>query len=409
MAHLQSLTLVAGDIGGVELARSSFGARHRLKFGDMDESIWSNLPSSLQLEVLKALPLTSNVRFRCVCREWYRVLSSYSPSPSGYICLFGALSPEVGKAEDVSNCPTELKKIIVDLSFLPKEMKPCASAGGLICFMVTSLPPRTFCPKAFYVCNPITRNFRQLVGKRTERLVPDQVDDEFVEITYDLVVDDCHNYKFFVGCIGKFQDKVHIYDSATSSWTNTVAPEPPLPQIFLHCDLRRVPVFQNGVFKVIDVQVLDHRDMERIDMQSRTELTGFQVSADSSYRIVGGNCRALFAVEVVLHPEEKMNLWREARSGWEVVSSLSSVAAKFVLQCFKDGELPNDHHLHCQLCWFNEDLLCIKLSEGESHRILTFHLKTKRWQPWYIQFTGACNRSPRDSMFSFTPSWEQAP
>ncbi|BFI42966.1 hypothetical protein MPTK2_8g13650 [Marchantia polymorpha subsp. ruderalis] len=432
MAHSQSLTLVAGDIGGVELASSSFGARHRLKFGDMDESIWSNLPSCLLLDkILKALPLMSNVRFRSVCREWYRVLSSYSPPPSGGICLFGALAevshtdrvdssvlkscPEVGNSEDICDYPTECKRIIVDLSFLPKGMIPCASAGGLICFVGnrrkrSSLPSLTFWPKDFYICNPITRNFKQLVGRSKGRLVPDEVDDYFVQVTYDLVLDECNNYKFYVGRFGNCQVKLHIYDSATSLWTNMVAPEPPHPQNYLHYDLERVPVFQNGVLKVIDVQIFDHREMEKIDMQSRTGPTGFQVSAHSSYGVVGGNCRALFAVEVALHPEEKLCLWREeARTGWEVVSSLSSVAAKVVLQCFKDGEIPNGQDLHCQLCWFNEDLLCIKLSEWETHRMLTFHLKTKQWQPWYTRFTGACHQSPRYSMFSFTPSLEQAP
>ncbi|KAL4192467.1 hypothetical protein AMTRI_Chr06g172140 [Amborella trichopoda] len=175
----------------------------------INPSIWNNLPPDILERVIHHLPALSLLKFRTICRDWYRLISSRSFShycndpwfaifptkPSNH---FSAFNPDLNKWHKLS------------LSFLPCDCNGLSSSGGLICckgVINNSL--------SIIVCNPISQNYVILPPLLRKRIVPIvniiNLGLGFrVIVAGDDVLADGHSVSDLTS---------EIYDSATGEWS----------------------------------------------------------------------------------------------------------------------------------------------------------------------------------------------
>lgn len=142
----------------------------RFWFSVMDVRGDGIFPDEVVIQILARLPVKSLFRFKTVCKLWYRLsLDKY------FIQLYNEVSRKnpmiLVEISDSSESKTSL--ICVDnlrgvsefsLNFLNDRVKVRASCNGLLC--CSSIPDKG----VFYVCNPVTREYR-LLPKSRERHV----------------------------------------------------------------------------------------------------------------------------------------------------------------------------------------------------------------------------------------------
>lgn len=133
-------------------------------------------PDEIILQILARLPIKSLFRFRTVCKNWCQLLSERY-----FVQLYNEMSVKSSmilvEITEVSESKSSL--ICVDysrgvtefpLDFLKDRVKVRASCNGLLC--CSSIPDRG----VFYVCNPMTREFKVLPRSRERpvtRFYPD--------------------------------------------------------------------------------------------------------------------------------------------------------------------------------------------------------------------------------------------
>ncbi|KAK6160412.1 hypothetical protein DH2020_003793 [Rehmannia glutinosa] len=130
----------------------------------MEQHIWKEFPEDLFEAVIARLPIATFFRFRSVCRKWNSLLTSQSfsqqcaqvnHSQSWFYTIThenvntGAMYDPSSKKWHHPTVPALPTKLIV---------LPVASAGGLICFLDIG-------HRSFYVCNPLTRSFKELPAR----------------------------------------------------------------------------------------------------------------------------------------------------------------------------------------------------------------------------------------------------
>ncbi|KMT16317.1 hypothetical protein BVRB_3g054650 [Beta vulgaris subsp. vulgaris] len=127
-------------------------------------------PDEVILHILARLPIKSLFRFRTVCKYWYQLLSD-----KYFVHLFNEMSAkssmilveitEVSEFKSSLICVDYLRGVSeFPLDFLKDRVKVRASCNGLLC--CSSIPDKG----VFYVCNPMTREFK-LLPKTRERPV----------------------------------------------------------------------------------------------------------------------------------------------------------------------------------------------------------------------------------------------
>ncbi|XP_068663865.1 F-box protein At5g49610 [Aristolochia californica] len=186
-------------------------------------SNWS-FPDDVLIQILARLPTKSVLRFRAVCKQWYKLTSS-----KYFIRLFNEISSdnqmllvETVKLVDSSStfmCIDKSSSISeFSLSFLNDRVKVRASCNGLLC--CSSILNRG----VYYVCNPMTRKFRTLY-RATERPLSrfhPEVEATLVGLAvypnygrFKVVLADF--YRPF-GCRPFDSLLCHVFDSETNSW-----------------------------------------------------------------------------------------------------------------------------------------------------------------------------------------------
>ncbi|PIN11310.1 hypothetical protein CDL12_16091 [Handroanthus impetiginosus] len=175
----------------------------------MEEHIWREFPEDLFEAVIARLPIATFFRFRSVCRKWNSLLTSQSfsqqcaqvkQSQSWFYTIThenvntGAIYDPSLKKWHHPTVPALPTKLIV---------LPVASAGGLICFLDIG-------HRSFYVCNPLTRSFKELPARSVNVW-------SRVAVGMTLNGDSASSgYKIlWVGCEGEYE----VYDSTKNSWT----------------------------------------------------------------------------------------------------------------------------------------------------------------------------------------------
>lgn len=133
-------------------------------------------PDEVILQILARVPTKSLFRFRAVCKYWYKL-----PSDRYFVQLYNEVSvknpkmlveiTEVSDAKSTLICVDFMRGVSeFSLDFLKDRVKVRASCNGLLC--CSSIPDKG----VFYVCNPMTREFKLLPRTRERpvtRFYPD--------------------------------------------------------------------------------------------------------------------------------------------------------------------------------------------------------------------------------------------
>lgn len=123
-----------------------------------------NLPPEIMVYILSKLPLTSLVKFKCVCRAW-RILAQdrHLENFNNQCLIFHSNSPiknhlSFADFDSVyTNEETVVKKVHMPFcSPMVPELNIIGSCNGLLCFSHGSLN------NGLYICNPFTGQYRDL-------------------------------------------------------------------------------------------------------------------------------------------------------------------------------------------------------------------------------------------------------
>ncbi|KAL0297113.1 UNVERIFIED_CONTAM: F-box only protein 6 [Sesamum radiatum] len=178
---------------------------------NMEQDIWKDFPEDLFEAVIARLPIATFFHFRSVCRKWNSLLTSQSFSqqcaqvrqaqPWFYTITHenvntGAMYDPFLKKWHHPTVPALPTKSIV---------LPVASAGGLVCFLDIG-------HRGFYVCNPLTRSFKELPARSVK---------VWSRVAVGMTLNGksaSSGYKIlWVGCGGEYE----VYDSEKNCWTRT--------------------------------------------------------------------------------------------------------------------------------------------------------------------------------------------
>lgn len=205
-------------------------------------------PDEVTLQILARLPVKSLFRSKIVCKLWYRLSSD-----KYFVQLYNEVSIknpmvliEVSEASESKSsliCVDNLRGVSeFSLDFLKDRVKVRASCNGLLC--CSSIPDKG----VYYVCNPMTREFK-LLPKTRERPVTRFYPDG--EATLVGLACDLSNQKFNVvlaGCHRSFGHRpdgtfiCFIFDSESNKWRKFVSFQ---DDHFTHMNKNQV-VFVNG-------------------------------------------------------------------------------------------------------------------------------------------------------------------
>ncbi|KAL6955871.1 F-box only protein 6 [Sarracenia purpurea var. burkii] len=130
----------------------------------MENQIWKEFPEDLFEAVIARLPIATFFRFRSVCRKWNSMLTSNSfsqqcaqiPQSQPWFYTITHENVNTGAMYD----PSLKKWHHPTIPALPTKLivLPVTSAGGLVCFLDIG-------HRSFYVCNPLTRSFKELPAR----------------------------------------------------------------------------------------------------------------------------------------------------------------------------------------------------------------------------------------------------
>ncbi|GFS33887.1 galactose oxidase/kelch repeat superfamily protein [Actinidia rufa] len=176
---------------------------------EMMDQIWQEFPEDLFEAVIARLPIATFFHFRLVCTKWNSLLTSHSfsqqcaqvPQSQPWFYTITHENVNTGAMYD----PSLKKWHHPTIPALPTKLivLPVASAGGLVCFL--DIGHRTF-----YVCNPLTRSFKELPARSVKVwsrvAVGMTLNGESTSGGYKIL---------WVCCDGEYE----IYDSIMNSWT----------------------------------------------------------------------------------------------------------------------------------------------------------------------------------------------
>ncbi|KAJ4957311.1 hypothetical protein NE237_014094 [Protea cynaroides] len=205
-------------------------------------------PEEIVLQILSRLPIKSIIRCKCVCKSWHRLLSI-----KYFIQLYNEVSSKnpMVLVEVIKSFDTKSSFICVDrlmgvsefsLDFLNDRVKVRASCNGLLC--CASIPNKG----VYYVCNPMTREYKMLPRTRERPVTRFHPDDEatLVGLAFNL-----SNLKFNVVLAGFYRPFGHrpldsficlVFDSETNTWRRSVSSR---SDEFTHMNKNQV-VFASG-------------------------------------------------------------------------------------------------------------------------------------------------------------------
>ncbi|KAL6529068.1 F-box only protein 6 [Orobanche hederae] len=173
---------------------------------NMEHHIWKEFPEDLFEAVIARLPIAAFFRLRSVCQKWNSMLASksfsqhcsqVSPQTQSWFYAITQENVNTGAMYD----PSLKKWHHTTVPALPAKniiLLPVASAGGLICFLDIG-------HRSFYVCNPLTRSFRELPARSVK---------VWSRVAVGMMTLDGLYKILWVGCEGEYQ----VYDSSKNSW-----------------------------------------------------------------------------------------------------------------------------------------------------------------------------------------------
>jgi hypothetical protein len=201
----------------------------------LDRCIWHRLPHELLERILAFLHIPDIVRLRSVSKLWNSLASSpnfLATFEESYAARSSAFMFQCAAApkQKLQTTPwlahydlAENRWYSIALSFIPAHpavptisYTVVSASGGLLCLWPE--PRKTWKSVGFIVCNPVTRNWRELPCRSQDNRMPDLV---------SMYVDEARTfYKVLVvteSSSGGAQTVVttEVYDSRSSKWTLT--------------------------------------------------------------------------------------------------------------------------------------------------------------------------------------------
>ncbi|TYH84290.1 hypothetical protein ES332_D02G187900v1 [Gossypium tomentosum] len=323
----------------------------------MEQDIWKEFPEDLLEAVIARLPIASFFRFRSVCRKWNSLLESQSFSqrcaeiPQGNTWFYafthdnvdsGTLyyDPSMRKWHHPAYRPTKMIAL------------PVASAGGLVCFLDIG-------HRKFYVCNPLTRSFKELPTGSVK---------VWSRIAVGMTLSGnstTGGYKvMWVGRDGEYE----VYDSVKNSWSRPGS----MPSNI------KVPLSLNFLSQAVSV------DNTLCFMRSDPE-------GIVSYNMDTGVCKQ-FIIPAPLHLSD--HSLAECKGRIMLVGLLTKNAAtcaciwelqKMTLLWKEVDRMPNVWCLefygkHVRMtCSGNEGLLMLQMRSRQMNRLVTYNVMSREW------------------------------
>lgn len=327
-------------------------------------------PDEVVLQILSRLPIKSLFRAKTVCKLWYRLVSD-----KYFIQLYNELSVKnsmlVVEVSESSGLKSSL--ICVDdrrgvcefyLDFLKDRVKVRASCNGLLC--CSSIPDKG----VYYVCNPMTREFK-LLPKSRERNVTRFYPDG--EATLVGLACNLSSQKFNVVLAGYHRTFGHrpdgtfkcmIYDSESNKWRKFITFQ---DDQFSHMNKNQV-VFVNGAlhwltgggFSCILVLDLEYDMWRKMSLPDEVSCG----TGNRFYLLESDGCLSVIQIS-----DTWMKIWvlkDYVGEEWRLVDTVS-------LRCIKvlvPGIFP--------ICQTGEYVLL-----ATHKQILVFHRKSRVWKEMY--------------------------
>ncbi|KAJ4973546.1 hypothetical protein NE237_006720 [Protea cynaroides] len=327
----------------------------------MEEQIWKEFPEDLFEAVIARLPIATIFQFRSVCRKWNSLLASnsfsehYAEVPQGHPWFYTITHEhEYAKSGAVYD-PLSNKWHHPLIPSLPTEIIifPVASAGGLVCFIDIG-------HRNFYVCNPLTRSFRELPARSVR--VWSRV---AVGMTLSGNSTDSGYQVLWLGGDGEYE----IYDSVKNTWTHpgSMPPNIKLP-LSLNFQSQAVSIDGTLYFMRAEPEGIVSYDMvtgvwKQFAIPSPPHLTDHALAECGGRIMLVGLLTKNAATCVCIWELQKMTLL------WKEVDRMPNI---WCLEFY-------GKHVR-MACLGNKGLLMLSLRYGQMNRLVTYDVSTREWK-----------------------------
>ncbi|XP_042066894.1 F-box only protein 6-like isoform X1 [Salvia splendens] len=324
----------------------------------MENHIWKDFPEDLFEAVIARLPIPAFFRFRSVCQKWNSLLTSQSfPQQCAEVmhtkCWFYTITHEnvnTGAMYD----PSLKKWHHPTVPALPTKqiVLPVASAGGLICFLDIG-------HRSFYVCNPLTRSFKELPARSVK---------VWSRVAVGMMLNGGSpnsGYKIlWVGCEGDFE----VFNSAKNSWIRPGS-MPPSIKLPLALNFRSQAVSVEGTmyFMRSDPDGLLSYDMDngmwkQYVIPVPPHLSDHTLAESGGRIMLVGLLTKNAATCVYIWELQKMTLL------WKEVDRMPNI---WCLEFY-------GKHVR-MTCLGNKGLLMLSLRSKQMNRLVTYDLASREW------------------------------
>ncbi|WCJ23257.1 F-box family protein [Euphorbia peplus] len=339
------------------------------------DGIIPNLPDEVVLQILARLPVKSLFRAKSVCKIWYRLsFDKY------FIRLYNELAVKNPTVLVEISDSSEFKSSLVcidnlrgvsefSLDFLKDRVKIRACCNGLLC--CSSIPDKG----VYYICNPMTREFRLLPRSRERPVTRFYPDGEatLVGLACSLSME-----KFYVVLAGHHRTFGHrsdgtficlVFDSDSNKWSKFVSFQ---HELFTHMNRNQV-VFVNGALHWLTGSCscilsldLDCNVWRRLSLPEEVK----NGSGNRVYLLESDGCLSIVQIS-----DAWMKIWvmkDYAGEYWVIEDSIS-------LRCIRDlvpGIFP-----------ISQTSECVFLATHK--QVLVYHKRSKVWKEMYSVSNGS--------------------
>lgn len=216
---------------------------------DQSNQRFDSFPDDAILQILARLPVKALIRIKCVCKLWYKLASGdyfrhiYNELSIRNPMVLVEVTDTSSESRSSLICVDNLRGVYeFSLDFIKDRVKVRASSNGLLC--CSSIPDKG----VYYVCNPMTREYKMLPRSRERPVTRFHPDGEATLVglacnllrqNYNVVLAGYHRP------FGHRPERTFIclvYDSESNKWRKFVSLQ---DDHFTHMNRNQV-VFING-------------------------------------------------------------------------------------------------------------------------------------------------------------------
>lgn len=320
----------------------------------MEQQIWKEFPEDLFEPIIARLPVATFFRFRSVCRKWNSLLTSRSfsqqcagvPQTQPWFYTITHENVNTGAMYD----PTLKKWHHPTVPALPTKLivLPVASAGGLVCFIDIG-------HRSFYICNPLTRSFKELPARSVNVWSRVAVGMTLNEKSYKIL---------WVGSDGEYE----VYDSKKCVWSRPgVMPSNITLPLALNFRSQAVTVGSTVYFMRSDPDGIVSYDMESRVWRE------FMVPAPmhlSDHTLAQCGSRVLLVGLLTKNAATCVCVWELQRMTllWKEVDRMPNV---WCLEFY-------GKHVR-MTCLGNKGLIMLSIRSRQMNRLVTYDVSTHEW------------------------------